>query len=115
MSLFDLRSLDGEDIDLVVRAVPCPSRHRSRSRRSDSCHKPRKCRRDVRACSMEAIGTQLDRVWSEWCAEHSAIRAAPNMTTAPMLVDWLEFGIKDEEELARLLRDTAILGLKMPN
>jgi hypothetical protein len=57
----------------------------------------------------------LDRILSDWCAEHSCDKDSDEgHVTAKMLVDWFEFGIHDEQELARLLRDTAMMNLKTP-
>ncbi|WP_160004734.1 hypothetical protein [Rhizobium sp. 18055] len=57
----------------------------------------------------------LDRILSEWCAEHSCDKSSDEgQVTARMLVDWFEFGIHDEQELARLLRDKAMMDLKTP-
>lgn len=55
----------------------------------------------------------LDRILSDWCAERSCDKGSDEgRVTAKMLVDWFEFGIHDERELARLVRDTAMLDLK---
>ncbi|MGO4352667.1 hypothetical protein AB4Z25_12120 [Rhizobium sp. RAF36] len=57
----------------------------------------------------------LDRILSDWCAEHSCDKATDEgQVTAKMLVDWFEFGIHDEQELARLLPDPSMLELKTP-
>jgi len=57
----------------------------------------------------------LDRILSDWCLEHACDkRSDEGELTAKMLVDWFEFGVHDEQELARLLRDPSMLELKTP-
>lgn len=57
----------------------------------------------------------LDRIFSDWCLEHSCDKGSDEgQVTAKMLINWFEFGIRDELELARLVRDTAMLDLKTP-
>jgi hypothetical protein len=54
----------------------------------------------------------LDRILSDWCLENACEKhSGEGQVTAKMLVDWFEFGIHDETELARLLRDTAMRDL----
>lgn len=55
----------------------------------------------------------LDRILSDWCAEQICDKVSERgQVTAKMLIDWFEFGIHDERELARLVRDPAMLDLK---
>lgn len=55
----------------------------------------------------------LDRILSDWCAEQPWDKNSDRgTTTAKMLVDWFEFGIHDEQELARLVRDPMMQDLK---
>jgi hypothetical protein len=57
----------------------------------------------------------LDRILTEWCAEHSCEKSSERARiTAKTLVDWFEFGIHDENELASLARDSSMLDLKEP-
>ncbi|MBB3649179.1 hypothetical protein FHX14_005413 [Rhizobium sp. BK619] len=57
----------------------------------------------------------LDRILTEWCAEQSCEKSSEGArVTAKTLVDWFEFGIHDEGELARLVRDRSMLDLGEP-
>lgn len=57
------------------------------------------------ALTSEAMGI-LDRVLRQWCAEHNcALDSEQAQATAKALIDWFEFGVHDEAELARLSRD----------
>jgi hypothetical protein len=48
----------------------------------------------------------LDRVLKEWCTERNcAVDSEQGKATAKALIDWFEFGVRDEQELARLARD----------
>ncbi len=55
----------------------------------------------------------LERILSDWCAEQRCDKNSERgQITAKMLVDWFEFGIQDEQELARLVRDPAMLTMR---
>ncbi|MBB4438194.1 MULTISPECIES: hypothetical protein [Rhizobium] len=51
----------------------------------------------------------LDRLLKNWCAEYGcdtgSLRA---QMTARILIDWFEFGVRDEGELAVLVRDQLV-------
>lgn len=48
----------------------------------------------------------LDSILQEWCRETGASPdSAEAQTKARTLVDWFEFGVRDHNELGRLLRD----------
>ncbi|WP_244619063.1 hypothetical protein [Rhizobium sp. 18055] len=48
----------------------------------------------------------LDRVLRAWCLERAvAVDSEQGQATAKALIDWFEFGVHDEQELARLARD----------
>jgi len=48
----------------------------------------------------------LDRILKEWCTEAGVGPSSPQAhSIARTLVDWFEFGVRDEEELGRLIRD----------
>jgi len=52
----------------------------------------------------------LHRILRDWCCEHNCERSSERgQATARMLVDWFEFGVRDEGELAALLRDQLVL------
>ncbi|MBB3595116.1 hypothetical protein FHX08_005526 [Rhizobium sp. BK529] len=48
----------------------------------------------------------LDRILREWCAEAGVSpNSAEAQSKAKTLVDWFEFGVRSEDELARVIRD----------
>jgi len=48
----------------------------------------------------------LDRVLRDWCVQEDCeIESEMATLTAKSLVDWFEFGVRDEGELARVIRD----------
>lgn len=48
----------------------------------------------------------LDRILREWCAEQDCEPSSEAaIVQAKALIDWFEFGVRDEAELSRLLRD----------
>ncbi|APO78637.1 hypothetical protein AM571_PC00900 (plasmid) [Rhizobium etli 8C-3] len=49
----------------------------------------------------------LDRVLREWCTEQDCEPSSEAaIVQAKALIDWFEFGVRDEAELSKLLRDT---------
>jgi hypothetical protein len=57
------------------------------------------------ALTSEAL-EMLDRILTHWCVEQDCdANSDPGQATAKALIDWFEFGVQDENELARLARD----------
>ncbi|CAN7611050.1 hypothetical protein IB277_29205 [Ensifer sp. ENS07] len=52
----------------------------------------------------------LHRILRDWCDEGGhLIGSQEGGRTAKSLINWYEFGVTDEEELARLIRDDIII------
>ncbi|MFS2153409.1 MULTISPECIES: hypothetical protein [unclassified Rhizobium] len=57
------------------------------------------------ALTSEAM-EMLDRILKQWCLEQNCdVSSDRGQATAKALIDWFEFGVQDEKELARLARD----------
>ncbi|WP_283193020.1 hypothetical protein [Rhizobium sp. AN80A] len=57
------------------------------------------------ALTSEAM-EMLDRVLRQWCTEQTCdVTSDRGQATAKALIDWFEFGVRDEKELERLARD----------
>ncbi|MBW9054535.1 TipAS antibiotic-recognition domain-containing protein [Rhizobium mesosinicum] len=54
----------------------------------------------------DEIMQTLDRILRDWCAETGVSPdSAEAQSKAKTLVDWFEFGVRGEDDLARVIRD----------
>jgi len=49
---------------------------------------------------------QLDRILEDWCTEHDCDTSSDRgQAAARALFNWVEFGVRDDDELSKLLRE----------
>ena len=49
---------------------------------------------------------QLDRILEDWCTEHDCDTSSDRVQAAARaLFNWVEFGVRDDDELSKLLRE----------